>query len=82
MTRRARSHRSAGIKVLARAHQNLIWTRQRQTNALRNALRGRSSEVERIRGEETYRAAIGQWTLYRNEALDVTKEVTQAMDKE
>ena len=28
-----------GIKVLARAHQNLIWTRQRQTNALRNALR-------------------------------------------
>jgi transposase len=29
----------AGIKVLARAHQSLIWTRQRQTNALRNALR-------------------------------------------
>lgn len=29
----------AGIKVLARAHQNLIWTRGRQTNALRNALR-------------------------------------------
>jgi len=27
------------IKVLARAHQSLIWTRQRQTNALRNALR-------------------------------------------
>ena len=27
------------IKVLARAHQNLIWTRQRQTNALRSALR-------------------------------------------
>ena len=27
------------IKVLARAHQNLIWTRGRQTNALRNALR-------------------------------------------
>jgi transposase len=27
------------IKVLARAHQNLIWSRNRQTNALRSALR-------------------------------------------
>jgi transposase len=27
------------IKVLARSHQGLIWTRQRQTNALRSALR-------------------------------------------
>jgi transposase len=27
------------IKVLARAHQNLIWTRSRQLNALRSALR-------------------------------------------
>ena len=27
------------IKVLARGHQNLIWARNRQTNALRNALR-------------------------------------------
>lgn len=27
------------IKVLARAHQSLVWTRGRQTNALRNALR-------------------------------------------
>jgi len=27
------------IKVLARAHQSLIWTRQRQLNALRSALR-------------------------------------------
>ena len=27
------------IKVLARAHQNLIWTRNRNTNALRSALR-------------------------------------------
>jgi len=27
------------IKVLARAHQNLIWTRQRQLNALRSSLR-------------------------------------------
>ena len=26
-------------KVLARAHQNLIWTRTRHTNALRSALR-------------------------------------------
>lgn len=28
-----------GIKVLARAHQNLIWVRNRHTNRLRNALR-------------------------------------------
>ena len=28
-----------GIKVLARSHQNLIWTRGRQRNALRSALR-------------------------------------------
>jgi len=28
-----------GIKVLARAHQGLIWTRQRQTNQLRSMLR-------------------------------------------
>ncbi len=27
------------IKILARAHQNLIWARQRQLNALRSALR-------------------------------------------
>lgn len=27
------------VKVLARAHQGLIWTRQRQTNALRSTLR-------------------------------------------
>ncbi len=29
----------AKIQVLARGHQNLIWTRNRQTNALRSALR-------------------------------------------
>lgn len=28
-----------GIKVLARAHQNLIWSRTRESNRLRNALR-------------------------------------------
>jgi hypothetical protein len=28
-----------GIKVLARGHQSLIWSRNRQTNALRSALR-------------------------------------------
>ncbi|HSP36457.1 MAG TPA: IS110 family transposase [Frankiaceae bacterium] len=27
------------VKILARSHQNLIWTRQRQTNALRSTLR-------------------------------------------
>jgi transposase len=33
------SELSEAIKVLARGHQTLIWTRQRQTNQLRNALR-------------------------------------------
>jgi hypothetical protein len=33
------SHEADAIKVLARGHQNLIWSRNRQTNALRNALR-------------------------------------------
>jgi transposase len=28
-----------GVKLLARAHQNAIWSRQRQLNALRSALR-------------------------------------------
>jgi hypothetical protein len=28
-----------GVKVLARGHQSLIWSRNRQTNALRSALR-------------------------------------------
>ncbi|MGH3625067.1 MAG: IS110 family transposase [Sciscionella sp.] len=30
---------SEAVKVLARSHQNLIWTRQRQTNQLRSMLR-------------------------------------------
>ncbi len=33
------SQLAEAIKVLARTHQNLIWTRQRQTNALRSTLR-------------------------------------------
>ena len=33
------SELAEAIKVLARAHQTLIWTRQRQVNQLRNALR-------------------------------------------
>ena len=33
------SPESEGIKVLARAHQNLIWARVRHTNQMRNALR-------------------------------------------
>ena len=35
----ADSPESEGIKVLARAHQNLIWARIRHTNQLRHALR-------------------------------------------
>jgi Transposase IS116/IS110/IS902 family len=37
--RAASSTDPLAIKVLARAHQNLIWTRTRHTNALRSALR-------------------------------------------
>ena len=33
------SAEAAGVKVLARAHQNLIWDRTRHTNRLRNDLR-------------------------------------------
>ncbi len=33
------SPQAEGIKIMARAHQNLIWTRVRHTNQLRNALR-------------------------------------------
>jgi len=33
------SELAEAVKVLARAHQRLIWTRQRQLNQLRNALR-------------------------------------------
>jgi hypothetical protein len=36
---RSSSPAAEAIKVLARGHQNLIWTRTRQTNALRSALR-------------------------------------------
>ena len=33
------SDEASAIRVLARAHQGLVWTRQRQANALRSALR-------------------------------------------
>jgi len=33
------SNLAEAVQVLARAHQGLVWTRQRQTNQLRNALR-------------------------------------------
>ncbi len=33
------SHAAGAIRVLARAHQGLIWTRQRQVSGLRSALR-------------------------------------------
>jgi len=35
----ADSELAEAVKILARAHQGLIWTRQRQLNALRSALR-------------------------------------------
>ena len=47
------------IKVLARAHQSLIWTRQRQVNQLRSTLR------------EYYPAALQLGELYGPDALGV-----------
>jgi hypothetical protein len=47
------------IKVLARAHQSLIWTRQRQVNTLRSTLR------------EYYPAALGLGELHGPDALGV-----------
>lgn len=47
------------IKVLARAQQNLVWTRQRQTSQLRSTLR------------EFYPAALDLGDLHRPDALGV-----------
>jgi transposase len=47
------------VKVLARAHQSLIWTRQRQTNQLRSTLR------------EFYPAACNLGDLHGRDALAV-----------
>jgi len=48
------------IKVLARGHQNLIWSRNRQTNALRSALR------------EYYPAALDAFdSLHHSDAIAV-----------
>jgi transposase len=47
------------IKVLARAHQSLVWTRQRQVNQLRSTLR------------EYYPAALELGELYGPDALGV-----------
>ena len=46
------------IKVLSRAHQNLIWTRQRQANQLRSTLRGYYSAAIEL-GELTGPDALG-----------------------
>jgi hypothetical protein len=48
------------LKVLARAHQNVIWSRQRQVNALRSALKDYHPGASR-RSELTYRT----WTPSR-----------------
>ncbi len=51
---------AAGIKVLARAHQNLIWSRTQQTNRLRHGLR------------DYYPAALGAFeNLAHRDALAV-----------
>jgi transposase len=47
------------VKVLARAHQSLVWTRQRQANQLRSTLR------------EYYPAALALGELYGPDALGV-----------
>lgn len=51
-----------GIKVAARAHQNLIWDRQRQLLRLRATLReyfpGRAGSVRRLGRRRGARAAL------------------------
>jgi transposase len=47
------------IKVLARAHQNLIWARTRHTNALRNALREYYPAALEAFEDLAHRAALG-----------------------
>ena len=42
----ADSELAAGVKVLARSHQSLIWSRQRQANLLRSTLRERRARLE------------------------------------
>ncbi|MBA3372035.1 MAG: transposase, partial [Euzebyaceae bacterium] len=62
------------IKVTARAHQNLIWTRQRQINQLRSALRefysplAHGSEMAsglgiRLSGRRPFRAHVPGYVL-------------------
>lgn len=52
------------VKVLARTHQSLIWTRQRQTNQLRNALR------------EFYPAALEAFSeLHSRDAVSILEHV-------
>jgi transposase/transposase IS116/IS110/IS902 family protein len=46
------------VKVLARAHQNLIWARNRHTNALRSALREYYPAVLKIFDDLTDRDAL------------------------
>jgi transposase len=53
------SELAEAVKVLARAHQNLIWTRQRQVNQLRSTLR------------EYYPAALELGELHGPDALGV-----------
>ena len=47
-----------GIKVLARAHQNLIWARVRHTNGVRNALREYHPAALETFGDLAHRDAI------------------------
>ena len=65
------SELAEAVKVLARTHQNLIWTRQRQVNALRSTLR------------EFYPAALEAFTdLASRDALAVlTKAPTPAQGR-
>ena len=54
------SEQALAVKTLARAHQSLIWTRQRQTNQLRSTLR------------EFYPAALEPFeSLHHNDAVAI-----------
>lgn len=53
------SGQAQAIKVLARAHQNLIWTRTRHTNGLRSALREYYPAALQAFGDLSHGDALG-----------------------
>ena len=56
------------IKVLARAHQSLIWTRQRQTNALRSSATNYPGDNSTSTGQLVLFLRAGYFVQWYNES--------------